>query len=182
MSDQGASVRPRVVTAALICGAAGYAVGAVNTLRLMAPGAIGVAAAILTLLISGALWGGLLFAVGRRAPWARNVMILLAFLAIPGYGMQAFGSGTSDIATRVIQMVNGCFYLAAAVLLLLRPASEWFRGVKGGEQHALPNWYPDPRGQHELRWWDGRVWTNWVKDGPNSFEEQVEHLSAESQQ
>lgn len=26
-------------------------------------------------------------------------------------------------------------------------------------------WYPDPRGSHELRYWDGTAWTDFVADG-----------------
>lgn len=25
-------------------------------------------------------------------------------------------------------------------------------------------WHPDPRGEHRLRWWDGRQWTAHVSD------------------
>lgn len=27
-----------------------------------------------------------------------------------------------------------------------------------------PDWYPDPRGEFELRWWDGAAWTNHIAD------------------
>lgn len=30
-------------------------------------------------------------------------------------------------------------------------------------EHA-PNWYPDPMGRHELRYWDGQVWTDNVSN------------------
>jgi uncharacterized protein YxjI len=30
-------------------------------------------------------------------------------------------------------------------------------------EHA-PNWYPDPMGRHELRYWDGKVWTDHVSN------------------
>jgi Protein of unknown function (DUF2510) len=29
---------------------------------------------------------------------------------------------------------------------------------------APPGWHPDPRGRHELRWWDGARWTSNVAD------------------
>ena len=29
-----------------------------------------------------------------------------------------------------------------------------------------PGWHPDPWRQHELRWWDGVQWTEWVRDKP----------------
>ena len=28
-----------------------------------------------------------------------------------------------------------------------------------------PNWYPDPYGQAELRWWDGAQWTEHTHGG-----------------
>ncbi len=27
-----------------------------------------------------------------------------------------------------------------------------------------PNWYPDPEGRHEYRWYDGTAWTDQVSD------------------
>jgi uncharacterized membrane protein YidH (DUF202 family) len=27
-------------------------------------------------------------------------------------------------------------------------------------------WYPDPVGRHPDRWWDGTMWTRWVRDAP----------------
>jgi hypothetical protein len=33
-------------------------------------------------------------------------------------------------------------------------------------EQPTPNWYPDPAGQHPLRWWDGTAWTDRVSDGP----------------
>jgi uncharacterized protein YxjI len=29
---------------------------------------------------------------------------------------------------------------------------------------SAPNWYPDPTGRHQLRYWDGAVWTDHVAD------------------
>ncbi len=33
------------------------------------------------------------------------------------------------------------------------------------EVAIAPSWHPDPRGRHELRWWDGTAWTTNVSDG-----------------
>ncbi len=30
--------------------------------------------------------------------------------------------------------------------------------------HAVPNWYPDPLGRAEYRYWDGERWTQWIAD------------------
>ena len=29
----------------------------------------------------------------------------------------------------------------------------------------VAGWYPDPSGRHELRYWDGKGWTEYVRDG-----------------
>jgi hypothetical protein len=31
-----------------------------------------------------------------------------------------------------------------------------------------PGWYPDPHGRPELRWWDGREWTDNLSQAPSS--------------
>jgi hypothetical protein len=40
--------------------------------------------------------------------------------------------------------------------------------------HAAPNWYPDPLGRAEYRYWDGERWTQWIADGgvsrPDTFD------------
>jgi uncharacterized RDD family membrane protein YckC len=33
------------------------------------------------------------------------------------------------------------------------------QGQMGGQ------WHPDPTGRHQLRWWDGQMWTDYVADG-----------------
>jgi uncharacterized protein YxjI len=32
-------------------------------------------------------------------------------------------------------------------------------------EQPAPNWYPDPSGRHEQRYWDGTSWTDRVRDG-----------------
>jgi len=34
-------------------------------------------------------------------------------------------------------------------------------------------WHPDPAGRHQLRWWDGTEWTEWVGDGGVMSEDPV---------
>jgi hypothetical protein len=36
-----------------------------------------------------------------------------------------------------------------------------------------PNWYPDPRGEAELRYWDGNQWTEHTHSGPGGGDETV---------
>lgn len=43
------------------------------------------------------------------------------------------------------------------------PATEPRRRLSPSHQ-APPGWHPDPRGRHELRWWDGTQWTLHVAD------------------
>jgi hypothetical protein len=35
-------------------------------------------------------------------------------------------------------------------------------------------WYPDPAGRHELRYFDGRLWTDWVRDGETAGSDPIE--------
>lgn len=44
--------------------------------------------------------------------------------------------------------------------------------VRGPSSSAQPaNWYPDPSGRHEHRWWDGNRWSVHVSDGGVASEE-----------
>ena len=76
--------------------------------------------------------------------------------------------------------------VATAELSYLRPENarlqQWIGGMSGGftgspvadlreEQGGYgvgaaipPQWYPDPSGRHELRYWDGGAWTDHVSD------------------
>jgi hypothetical protein len=36
---------------------------------------------------------------------------------------------------------------------------------------TTPAWFPDPNGQHRLRYWDGVQWTKWVADDRDPFDE-----------
>src|SRR5450759_1085207 len=42
------------------------------------------------------------------------------------------------------------------------------------------DWYPDPRGRHEHRYWDGKTWTDHVADGGQSSVDSVDPVAAES--
>ncbi|HLI15639.1 MAG TPA: DUF2510 domain-containing protein [Acidimicrobiales bacterium] len=44
------------------------------------------------------------------------------------------------------------------------PAATWAVPVDEAGRTALFGWYPDPSGRHELRYFDGRVWSDQVAD------------------
>lgn len=39
-------------------------------------------------------------------------------------------------------------------------------------QRSVPaGWHPDPSGRHQVRWWDGKQWTQYASDsGPTLFD------------
>jgi hypothetical protein len=44
-------------------------------------------------------------------------------------------------------------------------------GTAAPEPPPLFGWYPDPDGRHELRYWDGREWSDIVRDGNETSSE-----------
>lgn len=38
--------------------------------------------------------------------------------------------------------------------------------VPPNPKNMKADWKPDPTGRHPDRWWDGRKWTEWVRDRP----------------
>ena len=51
---------------------------------------------------------------------------------------------------------------------LLRRLRERGWVVLDAGQAPVAGWYPDPTGRHELRYWDGTAWTDFVHDGDRS--------------
>lgn len=53
------------------------------------------------------------------------------------------------------------------------------------DQQHDPNWYPDPVGRHEYRWWDGMQWTDQVsshgRQSTSSLEEGTKHVVPQQQ-
>ncbi len=47
----------------------------------------------------------------------------------------------------------------------VRPGPGGWLPSPGGEPPPLFGWYPDPEGAHEERYWDGRFWSDTVRDG-----------------
>jgi hypothetical protein len=58
------------------------------------------------------------------------------------------------------------------------PGPAGWRPADAGERSAgfppLFGWYPDPTGRHELRYWDGRMWSDSVSDGPERSSDPVD--------
>lgn len=42
------------------------------------------------------------------------------------------------------------------------PAAPWSAGAPQGAQASPADWYPDPAGRHQLRYWNGLAWTEHV--------------------
>jgi hypothetical protein len=59
--------------------------------------------------------------------------------------------------------------------VLGRPGPDGWRPPAPGTPAATPpplfGWYPDPDGRHELRYWDGREWSDIVRDGDETSSE-----------
>jgi hypothetical protein len=45
---------------------------------------------------------------------------------------------------------------------------------------SAADWYPDPCGRHEHRYWDGKAWTDHVADGGRAAVDPVDPMTAES--
>ena len=70
--------------------------------------------------------------------------------------------GSSDVAATIAMPSPKP---APAPKPVARPASTAPPVLLGPEAAAEPGWLPDPHGTHELRYWDGSVWTQHVCDG-----------------
>ena len=55
--------------------------------------------------------------------------------------------------------------------------------MENGTASGLPaaNWYPDPHGGHELRYWDGAAWTDNVADGGKTSVDAVAAVDTSSE-
>jgi hypothetical protein len=56
--------------------------------------------------------------------------------------------------------------VVAGVLAVVPAALVTQEGPQARQVHALPpaEWYPDPAGRHQFRYWGGAAWTDSVAD------------------
>jgi hypothetical protein len=103
----------------------------------------------------------LLLAMVRRRRWAYVVVLVLFAVSVPGT-VSGLGRHLHPLPVFVWALLFWAVGIAAAVLLLRRPAREWY----GFSRPPTPpgEWREDPTGRHQLRYWDGEQWTEHVAD------------------
>ena len=171
---QGSTPRPRSVAVALWIIIATSAVGAITFVaRLVSahwptgvhPLSAALAWAILVVVF--ALLAGLIAALAFRRRWAWWVWLVLFVLGVPSEwsGLwHAMEQGGLDAARYVLLLALA---VTAQILLLLRPARQWYGVVRRPREPSPPSgeWRPDPGGGHQYRYWEGERWTEHVADG-----------------
>lgn len=81
------------------------------------------------------------------------------------YRAKTFGESTA-----VIEFQNDAFaqMFCSANPLVASLQGGWRAATQGAPaisaQNSPPGWYPDPYGRHEMRFWDGTVWSENVSD------------------
>jgi len=64
----------------------------------------------------------------------------------------------------------------------LRAGPDGWQPASPGDTSAGPpplfGWYKDPDGRHELRYWDGRAWSDHVRDGSETSDDPLGKLAA----
>lgn len=117
---------------------------------------------------------GLYFTGAFVAVWAAVMLALNAFsiLTPPAFVEVSMGIGLAvSFAGAVLAMVGIGQSAAKRSELAAAPAA-WPpqapvtaqpQPVAGAPQP--PNWYPDPAGHHQMRFWDGTTWSSHVSDG-----------------
>jgi len=108
------------------------------------------------------LFGGLLAALLYRRRWA-----YIAYLALSALSLVSLPSSVGEVRHWTALRLAWYFAVlavevAATVLLLRRPAREWY----GISRPPTPpgEWRGDPSGRHQHRYWDGSDWTEHVAD------------------
>ncbi len=76
-------------------------------------------------------------------------------------------TGTAVLVVLVLPAMTAGEPLGMLALPLLLGFSAWsstWRLYRPGDHR--PGWYPDPAGEHRLRWWSGDSWTSAASDWP----------------
>lgn len=55
--------------------------------------------------------------------------------------------------------------VSSTVTVYTPPAASLPMAAPAMQPPVEGRWHPDPTGRHQLRWWDGQVWTERVMDG-----------------
>ncbi len=172
-----------VATGAVIVGDLAFVVGVFGVVGTLDSDAIG------GILVIAA--GVILAAIGaagerRFTAWLGGTGVLIGILAL----LDSIIDSDEAVQIGVAAIAVGALIIAGIVLL--DPERQHERGDRKGdfwdgiasdtieylpddsdteaqpepEEAAIAaSWHPDPRGRHELRWWDGTAWTANVSDG-----------------
>lgn len=164
--------RPRSVSTALILIVASWTVSValVAWRMLVSPTLVNeqkppLAASLTVLVIVIAVSGGLLAALACRRRWAYVIWLVVFTLSLVSAlsSLSRSGPAFDSAPLRMVWWLVGlAVEVAAVVLMLRRPAREWY----GISRPPAPSgeWRPDPTGRHQHRYWDGTGWTEHVAD------------------
>jgi len=94
-----------------------------------------------------------------RPPWAKGVRRRPRAAALFGIALAALGIADL-VADRRIQAIVGLAFFGCLAWTSLSGSSASHPSSSGPAA-----WGPDPTGRHELRYWDGALWTMHVSDG-----------------
>jgi hypothetical protein len=167
--DATASPRPTAVTVALWLFGSGAALALtiylargsrVSTSRAGAETSL--RATLLLLFLGLGLEVGLLSALAYRSRWAYIVFLVLSLLSLPLLWSDARSQLDRGAADFLWFVVTTALQASALVLLLRRPAREWFGFTRMPAQQG--EWREDPSGLHQYRFWSGTAWTTQVAD------------------
>jgi hypothetical protein len=130
------------------------------------------------------VWGSLAASLIQSERWWEFTMILFLCLAV-AFGLMAYRTSESFKAKRHVtpwglpSWVWGIIGFLSLLLwgilfLIARQTTKDPVLDQSGEVVTAPEqgWYPDPKSEHELRYWDGAMWTGRVEDAG------VEHVEA----
>lgn len=122
---------------------------------------------------------GLVFAViamndlsksfGKSSGFTVGLLLLSPiFLPILGFGPARYIGSLGDGGVPSFGMANGPFVPASGDLYPYVPSPQHGFASQGRMaptmQQMAPDWYADPAGRHQARWWDGQSWTSVAMD------------------